>query len=269
MKPEFMQRVNKAAAAIPARYRPTTAVILGSGLSGIVNGLGYEELSFGSIPEFPKPTVQGHKGVLCLSEKNAIMAGRFHYYEGHAMDDVVLPMFVLHAIGVRTVIITNAAGAVNKNYKPGDLILIKDHINLMGTNPFIGPNPAYEDGSNPGQRFFDAGSIYTPELRSLAKQCAKRPLNEGVYTAFTGPSYETPAEIRMTAAIGGDLVGMSTVPEAIAARYLGMRVLGISCVTNMAAGITDETLDHQEVVAVGKQVETELKALILDILAKV
>lgn len=268
MRQAFMDRVSRAAAAIPGNYRPSTAVILGSGLSGIVNGLGYEEIPFNKIPEFPNPTVQGHKGVLCLSQKNAIMAGRFHYYEGHAMDDVVLPMFVLHAIGVRTVILTNAAGAVNKQYRPGDLVLIKDHINLMGTNPFIGPNPAQADGSSPGPRFFDAGSIYTPELRELAKSCAKRKLHEGVYTAFTGPSYETPAEIRMTAAIGGDLVGMSTVPEAIAARYLGMRVLGISCVTNMAAGITDEKLDHAEVVAVGKQVESELKALIMDILAK-
>lgn len=268
MHQDFMKRVARAAAAIPGNYRPQTAVILGSGLSGIVEGLGYEELSFSDIPDFPQPTVHGHRGVLCLSERNAIMAGRFHYYEGHPMDDVVLPMFVLHAIGVRTVILTNAAGGANTTYEPGDLVLIKDHINLMGTNPFIGPNPTDGQGGNPGPRFFDMGSVYTPELRRLAKDCAKRPLKEGVYTAFTGPSYETPAEIRMVQAMGGDLVGMSTVPEATAARYLGMRVLGISCVTNMAAGIKDEVLAHDDVVAVGKRVEAELKQLILDILSR-
>jgi purine-nucleoside phosphorylase len=268
MKAGFTDRVARAAAAIPAAYRPRTAVILGSGLSGIVDGLGYQEIPYSAIPEFPKPTVHGHKGLLCLSARNAIMAGRFHYYEGHPMDDVVLPIFVLRAIGVDTLILTNAAGGVNRAYRPGDLVLIKDHINLMGTNPFIGGNPTTADGQPLGERFFDMSTTYTPELRDLARSCAKRPLPEGVYTAFTGPSYETPAEIRMTAAIGGDLVGMSTVPEAITARYLGMRVLGISCVTNPAAGIGTEPLAHDEVVAVGKQVESELKALILEILAR-
>jgi len=268
MKAEFSERVTRAAAAIPANFRPKTAVILGSGLSGIVEGLGYEEIAFGDIPGFPKPTVQGHKGVLCLSEKTAIMAGRFHFYEGYPMDDVVLPIFVLRAIGVDTIILTNAAGGVNKNYKPGDLVLIKDHINFMGTNPMIGPNPSDAAGKPFGERFFDMGTTYTGELRDIAQACAGRRLHEGVYTAFTGPSYETPAEIRMVEAMGGDLVGMSTVPEATAARYLGMRILGISCVTNMAAGITDAHLDHGEVVAVGKQVEAGLKKLILDILAK-
>ncbi len=268
MKVDFEQRVQRAAAAIPANFRPKTAVVLGSGLSGIVDGLGYKEMAFGDIPEFPKPTVQGHKGVLCLSEKTAIMAGRFHYYEGYPMDDVVLPIFVLRAIGVETIILTNAAGGVNKKYKPGDLVLISDHINFMGTNPLIGPNPLGTDGRTLGERFFDMGTTYPKELRDIARSCASRQLHEGVYTAFTGPSYETPAEIRMVAAMGGDLVGMSTVPEAIAARYLGMRILGISCVTNMAAGITDEHLAHAEVVAVGKRVEAELKRLILDILAK-
>lgn len=268
MKAGFAERVARAAASIPSRYRPSAAVVLGSGLSGIVEGLGYEELPFGGIAEFPKPTVHGHKGVLCLSERNAIMAGRFHYYEGHAIDDVVLPIFVLHAIGVRTVVLTNAAGGVNKAYKPGDIVVIKDHINYMGVNPFIGPNPTDGDGKALGERFFDMGTTYTPELRELVRSCAKRPLHEGVYMAFTGPSYETPAEVRMAGVLGADLVGMSTVPEAIAARYLGMRVVGLSCVTNMAAGITDEPLAHDEVVAVGKRVEAELKALILDLLAK-
>jgi len=268
MKAGFADRVARAAASIPSKFRPSSAVVLGSGLSGIVEGLGYEELPFSSIAEFPKPTVHGHKGLLCLSEKNAVMAGRFHYYEGHSIDDVVLPIFVLRAIGVRTIMLTNAAGGVNKAYKPGELVIIKDHINLMGTNPFIGPNPAGPDGKALGERFFDMGTTYTPELRALLQSCSKRPLKEGVYAAFTGPSYETPAEVRMASVMGADLVGMSTVPEAIAARYLGMRVMGLSCVTNMAAGISDEPLAHDEVVAVGKRVEAELKALIMDVLAK-
>ncbi|MDX9959101.1 MAG: purine-nucleoside phosphorylase [Spirochaetia bacterium] len=268
MKAGFADRVARAAAAIPAGFRPKAAVVLGSGLSGIVDGLGYQEISYSAIPEFPKPTVQGHKGVLCLSGRNAIMAGRFHYYEGHPMDDVVLPIFVLRAIGVETLILTNAAGGVNREYAPGDLVLINDHINLMGTNPFIGPNPTGPDGKALGDRFFDMGTTYTPALRDLARSCAKRPLKEGVYAGFTGPSYETPAEVRMAGIMGGDLVGMSTVPEAIAARYLGMKVLGISCVTNMAAGITDAPLAHDEVVEVSKRVEAELKSLILDILSR-
>lgn len=267
MKAGFGERVARAVAAFPKEYRPGTAVVLGSGLSGIVEGLGWRELSFAEIPEFPRPTVQGHKGSISLSEKAAIMAGRFHYYEGHPIDDVVLPIFVLHELGVRNLVLTNAAGAVNTAYIPGDLVLIKDHINYMGINPLIGPNPCRLDGSPFGQRFFDMSDVYTRELREkaleLSKATLKRDLREGVYMAFTGPAYETPGEIRMARAVGADLVGMSTVPEAIAARYLGMRVLGLSCVTNMAAGVSDSPLSHAEVVEVGKKVEGELKTLIL------
>lgn len=195
------------------------------------------------------------------------MAGRFHYYEGHPMDDVVLPIFMLHEIGVKTIVLTNAAGAVNLAYKPGDLVLIKDHINLMGVNPFIGPNPSRPDGSPFGERFFDMGDVYTASLRESVRELAKeklgRDLAEGVYAAFSGPSYETPAEVRMARTLGADLVGMSTVPEAIAARQLGMRVVGLSCVTNMAAGVTGQALSHAEVVEVGGRVEAELKSLVL------
>jgi len=278
MKADFGERVLRAVASLPSRFRPRTAVILGSGLSGVVEGLGYEEVAFADIREFPKPTVQGHRGLLCLSERAAIMAGRFHYYEGHSMDDVVLPIFVLREIGVETLILTNAAGAVNPSYSPGDLVLIRDHLNLMGTNPFIGPNPARPPrpglvealpaadgfgGPGAGQRFFDMSTVYTKELRDLARRIAGAELAEGVYAAFTGPSYETPAEVRMAGILGADLVGMSTVPEATAARHLGMRVLGISCVTNMAAGISASPLDHAEVVAVGRRVEERLKSLVL------
>lgn len=268
MRKDFGERVRRAADSIPSRYRPRTAVILGSGLSGIVKGLGYEEIPYDRIAEFPRPTVQGHAGILCLSERNAIMAGRFHYYEGHPMDDVVLPIFALKAIGVRTIILTNAAGAVNPGLDPGDLVLISDHLNLMGTNAFIGPNPSGPDGEALGPRFFDMSAVYSERLRSLASLKSRRPMKEGVYAALTGPSYETPAEIRMLRGMGADLVGMSTVPEATAARYLGMEVLGISCVTNMAAGISKTALDHKEVVEVGKRVEAELKELILSVLAE-
>jgi purine-nucleoside phosphorylase len=267
MKHDYGVRVRRAAESIRSSTRPETAVILGSGLSGIVDGLGYREIPFSEIAEFPKPTVQGHKGVLCVSGKNIVMAGRFHLYEGHPMDDVVLPIFMLAELGVKNLILTNAAGGINRGYAAGDLVLIRDHINLMGTNPFIGPNPKREDGSEFGPRFFDMSSVYDPALRALAARRAGKPMKEGVYCALSGPSYETPAEIRMLAAIGADLVGMSTVPEATAASALGMRVLGISCVTNMAAGIQAAPLDHKEVVAAGKKVEAELKALILALLA--
>lgn len=274
MKAGFGERVARAAEALPREYRPRTAVILGSGLSGIVEGLGplWREIPFSSIPEFPKPTVQGHKGLLYLSDKAAIMAGRFHYYEGHPMDDVVLPIFALHEIGVTTIVLTNAAGAVNLAYKPGDLVLIKDHINLLGTNPFIGPNPSKPDGFPFGERFFDMGDVYTASLRETTKALAKeklvRDLAEGVYAAFTGPSFETPAEVRMARTLGADLVGMSTVPEAIAARHLGMRVIGLSCVTNMGAGITGASLSHVEVNEVGKRVEADLKVLVLGLIER-
>lgn len=268
MKDRFGERVAKAAAAIPPEFRPRSAVILGSGLSGIVEGLGYEEIPYSEIPEFPRPTVQGHKGLLCLSKDAAILAGRFHYYEGHPMDDVVLPIFFLRALGVENLILTNAAGGINTKYVPGDLVLIQDHINLMGTNAFIGPNPADPSGKPLGERFFDMSEVYSKDLRALAWSCAERPLKEGVYAGLTGPAYETPAEIRMLRTLGADLVGMSTVPEATAARYLGMRILGISCVTNMAAGISKTPLAHAEVVEVGKRAEAELKALLLKVLAK-
>jgi purine-nucleoside phosphorylase len=272
MKAGFGERVVRAAEALPREYRPRTAIVLGSGLSGIVEdlGSGWKEIPFSAIPELPKPTVQGHKGLLYLSDKAAIMAGRFHYYEGHPMDDVVLPIFALHEIGVTTIVLTNAAGAVNLSYKPGDLVLIKDHINLLGTNPFIGPNPARPDGSPFGERFFDMGDVYTASLRETTKALAKeklgRDLAEGVYAAFTGPSFETPAEVRMARTLGADLVGMSTVPEAIAARHLGMRVIGISCVTNMGAGITGAALSHIEVNEVGKRVEGDLKKLVQELI---
>ncbi|HOX33309.1 MAG TPA: purine-nucleoside phosphorylase [Spirochaetales bacterium] len=282
MQAGFGERVLRAARALPPEFRPKVAVVLGSGLSGIARGLGYREIPFSSIPEFPRPTVQGHAGLLCLSAKAAIMAGRFHYYEGHAMDDIVLPVFALREIGVETIVLTNAAGGANPDYSPGELVLIKDHINFMGTHPFIGPNPTRPDGSpfglpsafaGAGQRFFDMSEVYSGELREAARDVARgvrglsgAPLREGVYCAFSGPSYETPAEVRMARAMGADLVGMSTAPEATAARFLGMRVLGISCVTNLAAGLAAAPLSHAEVVETGKKAEAALRDLVLGLI---
>jgi len=286
MKEDFGQRVLRAAGAFPAGSRPRTAVVLGSGLSGIAESLHWRELPFSSVPEFPEATVQGHRGSFFISERAIVMAGRFHFYEGHAMDDVVLPIFALREIGVETIVLTNAAGGVNPAFAPGDLVLIKDHINYMGANPLVGPNPhrpaaaagaeAATAGDRFGPRFFDMSETYSKELRETAHAAARRVpelaakgMAEGVYCAFTGPSYETPAEVRMARTMGADLVGMSTVPEAIAARYLGMKVLGISCVTNLAAGMTETPLDHAEVVATGKRVESALRSLLLELLDRI
>jgi len=245
----FGKKLDTAWAALSMHHgiSPSIGVILGSGLGEFARSAPGTEVEFSAIPGFPRPTVAGHSGLIKLGPSAAVMAGRIHFYEGHPIDDVVLPVFLLHRFGVRTLIVTNAAGGVNTDFAPGDLVLIRDHVNLMGVNPLRGPNPGL------GPRFPDMSSTYTPELRAIARALSPRPLREGVYAAFAGPSYETPAEIRMLAVIGVDLVGMSTVPEVIAAAYLGMRVLGISCVTNMAAGILPQPLDHAEVIARGKE----------------
>jgi purine-nucleoside phosphorylase len=245
----FEKKLDTAWSALSAHHgiSPSIGVILGSGLGEFARKAAGAEVEFAKIPGFPRPTVAGHSGVIKLGTSVAVMAGRIHFYEGHPIEDVVLPVFLLHRFGVRTLIVTNAAGGVNRDFSPGDLVLIRDHVNLMGINPLRGPNPDL------GPRFPDMSSTYTPALRAVAHAVSPQPLREGVYAAFAGPSYETPAEIRMLAAIGVDLVGMSTVPEVIAAAYLGMRVLGISCVTNMAAGILPQALDHAEVIARGKE----------------
>ena len=248
MKGDFAERLEAAWQSLAAQSscRPRIGVILGSGLGAFADGVTGDTVPFTAIKGLPKPTVAGHSGMLKVGSRVAVMAGRIHYYEGHSMDDVVLPVFLLSRLGVKTLIITNAAGGVNRSFSPSELVLIKDHVNLQGVNPLRGPNPDL------GPRFPDMSAVYTPALRDLARLAVGSSLKEGVYAAFAGPSYETPAEIRMLAAIGVDMVGMSTVPEVIAASYLGMRVLGISCITNMAAGILDQPLDHAEVVKAGK-----------------
>ncbi len=262
VKEDFPNRVRRATESVRmfSDLMPTIGIVLGSGLAGVADAVSGTEVAFSQIEGYPAPTTVGHRGILKLSGTVALMAGRFHYYEGHTMDNVVLPVFLLYSLGVRTLILTNAAGAVNRSFAPADLIVISDHINLMGTNPLIGPNPV-----DYGPRFPDMSEVYSPELRAIARKAGGGSRKEGVYAGLLGPSYETPAEIRMLERLGADMVGMSTVPEAIAARYLGMNVLGISCITNMAAGILGKPLNHEEVVATGKRIESELARLVLSI----
>lgn len=233
--------------------RPKIAVVLGSGLGDLTAGLtDTEELPYAEIPHFPLASVKGHKGALlagCLDGREVFaLEGRFHFYEGYTMKEVCYPFYVLKLLGVEQVILTNAAGAVNRSFAPGDLMLITDYINMMGTNPLIGPND-----ERFGPRFPDMTDAFNAGLRALAKQAAADlgiPFREGVYLGFMGPCFETAAEIRAFAGMGADAVGMSTVPDAMVCNYLGMKVLGISCITNMATGIQAVKHDHDRVVAV-------------------
>lgn len=249
--------------------KPDTAIILGSGLSGFENNFkNKREINYSDIPEFPVSTAPGHKGklVLCEREDEAgnydtsnddacryilIMSGRFHHYEGYSLQEITIPIRVMAILGIKRLIITNASGAVNENYKAGDLMLIEDHINLSGDNPLIGPN-----FDELGPRFPDMTYTYSPDLLKKIKEKADKKgilLRQGVYAFMTGPSYETPAEVRMIRTLGADCVGMSSVPEAIVARHSGMEIVGISCITNMASGILDKPLSGDEVIEAGKR----------------
>lgn len=268
MRNEFRTRVEHSAASIRSRIRtaPKVGVILGSGLSDVIDDLipGDDAVSIGytDIKGFGAPSVAGHRGTLSVSRDAAVMAGRFHFYEGRSMDDVVLPVATLAALGVSTVIVTNAAGGINPDYRPGDLVLISDHINLMGTSPLIGP----QDPASVA-RFPDMTTAYDAELRDVAGEI-DTDLKSGVYAALTGPTYETPAEIRMLARMGADLVGMSTVPEVIVARSYGVRVIGISTVTNLAAGLSGRPLDHKEVVEVGASIRDRMVSLLAGLIER-
>jgi purine-nucleoside phosphorylase len=230
---------------------PKIGLILGSGLGVLADEISNPKtIPYHEIPEFPVSTVEGHAGQLVIGELEGIqvvaMQGRFHFYEGYSLYKVTFPVRVMKEIGVETVIVTNAAGGVNTSFKPGDLMLITDHINNMSQNPLIGPNDP-----ELGVRFPDMSAAYSPELRAQIKDVANRlgiSLQEGVYVGNTGPSYETPAEVQMIRMLGGDAVGMSTVPEVIIARHAGLKVIGISCISNMAAGILDQPLTHDEVI---------------------
>jgi purine-nucleoside phosphorylase len=262
-------RLEEAVRLVQARtpLRPRIGIVLGSGLGAFADALDEAAaVPFAEIPHFPASTVVGHSGALVLGRARgvavAVMKGRVHHYEGYPLDEVVFPVRVLGRLGVRTLVVTNAAGAINASFRPGDLMIIEDHLNLLG-NPLVGPN---EDALGP--RFFDMSEAYDRRLRdTAAKACAAVGVryHRGVYVAVTGPSYETPAEIRMFRTMGADAVGMSTVPEVIAARHMGIRVLGLSCLTNMAAGVTDRKLDHREVLETGERV----KAALLEVLSRV
>jgi purine-nucleoside phosphorylase len=259
-------RVEEAFAAVAARTgdRPEVAVVLGSGLGAFAETFGGTEVGYASISGFPVPTVAGHRGVLRVRGKVALFAGRFHYYEGFEPEDLAMPVLLARRLGAKTLILTNAAGAIRRELEPGGLVLIRDHINLMGMNPLRGPHVP-----ELGPRFPDMSSVYPRHLRDLSHRVAgdAGPLAEGVYAALAGPCYETPAEIRALEAQGADLVGMSTVPEAIVASWLGMEVLGISCVTNMAAGVLDRPLSHEEVLETGRRVAPRFAALLEAVLA--
>ena len=250
----------KAAAAYLLEHttqRPTVGLVLGSGLGDFADTLtDAVRIPFSQIPNFPVPTAPGHVGALVFGRKQGkdvvVLQGRIHFYEGLPQREITLPVRVLAAIGVKQLILTNAAGGVNTAYHPGDLMLISDHINYSFSNPLIGPNL-----ENFGPRVPDASDVYTAELRTAVKTAAAAAgihLQEGVYMMFSGPSYETPAEIRMARILGADAVGMSTVPEALVAAHCGLQVVGISCITNMAAGVLPQKLTHDEVMETAARV---------------
>ena len=269
---EEMRRIQRAADAIEtALGRADIAIVLGSGLGDFGNDLeNPKEISYADIPGFPRATVQGHAGKFIMGtlsgKKVLMMSGRFHSYEGHPLEDVVLPIRVMARLGVKKLILTNAAGGVNIDYRPGVLMLISDFINLTGKNPLIGPNlDAF------GPRFPDMTDAYDRSLRELTMHAARQldiDLRRGVYCWMNGPTYETPAEVRMARTLGADAVGMSTVPETIVARHCGIRVLGISCITNMAAGVYREPINHQEVIEMGRNVRGEFAALLTETIRK-
>ena len=267
------ERAEETASHIRSRCGapPDTAIVLGSGLGDFADRLiDAVDLPYGDLPHWPPATVVGHRGRLVIGtlgrRRVAAMAGRAHFYEGHALSTVTFPVRVMGRLGVRQLLLTNAAGGINTGFAQGALMIIDDHINLLGANPLIGPND-----ERFGPRFPDMTDVYSPRLRRIADEAAAAAgvsVAHGVYVATPGPSYETPAEIRFFRAIGADVVGMSTVPEAIAARHMGLEVLGISCITNMAAGVLPGPLNHDEVLETARRVRGSFIALLEAIVAR-
>ncbi len=264
--PEF-DKIQEAADAVLARSkaRPAIGLILGSGLGGFCETLrNQESIPYQEIPHFPRTSIAGHAGRLIFGDVHgapvAALAGRAHFYEGHSMPEITFPVRVLGRLGIKRLIVTNAAGGINGAFRPGDLMLIRDHINLMGANPLLGANI-----DELGPRFPDMSEAYDSSMREAALRAAARTgieLRIGVYIGMSGPSYETPAEIRMGRVLGGDAVGMSTVPEVIVANHMGIRVLGLSCITNMAAGILPRRLSHEEVIETTNRTERKFSSLL-------
>lgn len=251
--------------------KPTLGLILGSGLNDLADEISSPVyLDYKDIPHFPNSTAPGHKGRLVMGELQGrqviTMQGRFHYYEGYPMETIAFPIRVMKLLGVETLIVTNAAGGVNKAFHPGDLMLISDHIKMAGGHPLIGPNEA-----DFGVRFPDMSNAYDKDLRSKVRAIAAEQnirLQEGVYSYMTGPAYETPAEIRMLRVLGADAVGMSTVPEVLTASHASMKVIGISCISNMAAGILDQPITEEEVIEAGKMVKDKFARLLRSIIGQ-
>jgi len=270
----LLEKINETAKYIrnKTNTKPEIGIILGSGLGTLADEIeDSTKLSYKDIPNFPISTVKGHEGRLVLGklgEKNLVaMQGRFHYYEGYSLEEVTFPVRVMKALGVKYLIVTNAAGGVNENYTPGDLMIISDHINFAFDNPLIGKNH-----DELGPRFPDMSNAYDKELIKLANEISKKlgiTLKMGTYMWMTGPNYETPAEIRMARFLGADAVGMSTVPEVITAVHSDLKVLGISCITNMAAGILDQPLNHLEVIETSEKVKSRFIELVKEIINEV
>jgi purine-nucleoside phosphorylase len=274
MTPDLFTRAESAAAFIHSQtqLRPKIGLVLGSGLGAFADDLtDAVRIPYAHIPSFPRSTAIGHAGQLVIGKSGsvpvAVMQGRVHLYEGYSAAEVAFPTRVLGRMGIRALILTNAAGGINTAYGQGALVVLREHINLQGQNPLTGAND-----ERFGHRFPDMSYTYSKRFREIALDEAKRnsiASHEGVYAALAGPSYETPAEIRFLRTIGADLVGMSTVPEAIAARHMGIELLAISCVTNMAAGILDQPLDHEEVLATGRRVMGHFIALLRAVLPRI
>jgi purine-nucleoside phosphorylase len=268
------ERAEHATRVIRSRIsvEPRIAVVLGSGLGGFADD--FEEsvaIPYEDIPGFVRSTAQGHAGRLVIGKIDSVpvlaMQGRVHYYEGYSLEEVTFPVRTFGLLGVKTLVLTNAAGGINVQLTQGALMVISDHLNLMGVNPLRGPND-----ERFGPRFPDMSAVYSPELQALAIDEAKAigvEVRRGIYGALTGPSYETPAEIHLLRNLGADAVGMSTVPEAIVARHMGLEVLGISCITNMAAGITDAPINHEEVMATGDLVRETFAELLRRVISAI
>src|SRR5678816_2366164 len=268
------ERAEHATRVIRSRINvePRVAIVLGSGLGGFADdfedavAIPYEE-----IPGFMRSTAQGHAGRLVIGKIDSVpvlaMQGRVHYYEGYSLEEVTFPVRTFSLLGIKTLVLTNAAGGINVQLSQGALMVISDHLNLMGVNPLRGPND-----ERFGPRFPDMTAVYSPELQELVVEEAKAinvEVRRGRYGALSGPSYETPAEINMLRNLGADAVGMSTVPEAIVARHMGLEVLGISCITNMAAGISDEPINHDDVMATGNRVRTTFTQLLRKVVGRI
>lgn len=254
----MINKIKEASQYIASKIsiKPKIGIVLGSGLGIYIDQIQNKTIiPYQDIPHFKRTSVEGHSGALIIGEVNGVpvaaLQGRLHSYEGYAGEDIVLPVRTLASLGIEVLFLTNASGGINENFHPGDLVAINDHINLSGRNPLVGPNIA-----EMGPRFPDMGNAYDKEMREILHSVAKKHnviIKDGVYCSVLGPTYETPAEIRMMRIIGGDLVGMSTVPEVIAANHMGLKVVGVACVTNYAAGIKEEKLSHADVKKVAEK----------------